>query len=78
MNKFKILDSKWFHAGFDCIGIIVGINPDKEMKSYIAKVAGKDMKADEQYVATHGARFPIIAAAAIFPYLFSENEKSNP
>ena len=68
MSEFEFLDSIWFSAGYQHIGIIIG-EIKKERKAYIKSVKGNDLGADIIDIATWGAPFPLDAAYELFKHL---------
>lgn len=55
----KILKSVWFTSGRHCIGIVMGQDKvTKEEKAYIGVGEGENQEVDEEFIATHGAKFP--------------------
>ena len=67
-NEFKVLDSIWFSAGSQHIGIVIG-ETKKERKAYIKSVKGNNLEADIIDIATWGAPFPLDAAYELFKHL---------
>jgi hypothetical protein len=64
----KVLDSVWFtQMGGTLIGIIKTENEIGEIKYYIGSVLGDDIKADEEYIASRGAKFPERVGKVLFP-----------
>ena len=53
----KIVDSTWFHPlGEQCIGMVITENDQGERKGYIGRGSGVDLIADEQHIASNGAK----------------------
>jgi hypothetical protein len=67
-SEFKVLDSIWFSAVFQHIGIVIG-EIKKERKAYIKSVKGNDLEADINDIVTWGAPFPLDAAYELFKHL---------
>ena len=63
-STMKILDSVWFTQYAHCIGI-VKVQTYDEIKFYIGVGNGRDQKADEQFIAERGARFPQYAGESL-------------
>ena len=62
----KIVDSTWFHPlGEQCIGMVITENDQGERKVYIGRGVGIDKPADEQYIASHGAKVNYVTAGFI-------------
>jgi hypothetical protein len=69
MNNFKILDSIWFTAIGDHIGIIIGETEDGNRKAYINAIRGDNFDEDIKKIAKWGAPFPLDAAYELFKHL---------
>lgn len=70
MSEFKVLDSTWFTAGSQHIGIVIGETAVVgERKAYIKSVSGINLEADIIDIATWGAPFPLDAAYELFKHL---------
>lgn len=61
----KVLDWIWF-SGRHCIGIVL-IEIFGEHKAYIGVGAGRDEKADIEFISNYGTTFPLRYAYAFFP-----------
>lgn len=62
----KILRAHWFSTAGGTIGIVHVKNDFNELGYYISAVAGKDEKADMQYIADWGSPFPTDAGDVLF------------
>jgi hypothetical protein len=71
----KILDSTWFTAGNDFIGIVMTEDRLGNRKAYIKSAGGQCIENDILTICRWGAAFPMNAAYELFPHLKPENKK---
>ncbi len=57
-KKYNVVDSFWFTNNRGTVGLVLTQNEMGVKKIRIGSVPGFDQKADEQWLAAWGARFP--------------------
>ena len=74
----KIVEAIWFSPGYQpgTIGIVL-VDTGFEKKAYIGAGDGIDEKTDIEKIASHGARFHLVAAKNIKEHLEKESEVSS-